>query len=455
MRSLTLEWIERHPGRVVAGLGLLFAIAYLVALSLFPHGRIVDGDSIQYYAYLRSLAIDRDVEFTNEYEALYTGVDPAANVWLTEKTPAGRPPNMMSIGPAVLWSPAFAATYALLLLLRPFGLAVPLDGFAAPFPLSAGAAGVVYAALGAYVCYRACLLLFPRPAALWGTLVAWLASPALYYSVVSPTYSHAPSLFACALFCYVWLRTQGDERVRRSVWLGLLAGLAALVRWQDAIVLVLPGFELLHLLATRRVGFRTAVLRAAAMGAAAAGVLLPQLWAWRAIYGHVIFMPQGQGFMRWTEPALLSMLFSLRHGLFSWTPAVLLAVLGFPALARRHAVLGWSAVVVFLIAVYVNASVSDWWGGEAFGARRFIGYTVFFAMGTAALFAARFWHRRVVLLRWTAVGLVAYNVLFLLQYQIFMRGYRDLVPYPTSLQQVFFDRLILPWRLLSLWLNGW
>lgn len=453
MRSL-LELFERHPGRVFSAIGVVFAIAYVTALSLFPHGRIVDGDSIQYYAYLRSLAIDRDVDFTNEYQALYTGTDPAANVWLTTKTPSGRPPNMMSIGPAVLWTPAFVATYIVLTLLRPLGIAVPLDGFATPFPLSAGVAGVVYATIGAYLCYRSCRLLFPQSAAFWGTLVAWLATPAIYYSVISPTYSHAPSLFTCALFCYVWLKTRHDQRMRRYVWLGLLAGLAALVRWQDVIVLVLPAFELLRSMEKRRVTFGTATLRAVAMGCAAVAVLLPQLWAWRAIYGHFILMPQGRGFILWTEPALVSVLFSLRHGLFSWTPAVLLAVLGFYGLVRRDSVVGWSALVIFLIAVYVNASVSDWWAGEAFGARRFVGYTVFFALGLAALFDGSFWERHPGLLRWTAVALVTYNVLFLLQYQMFMRGFRELAPYPTTVRQVLFDRLTLLWHLLQQWLDG-
>jgi hypothetical protein len=28
------------------------------------------------------------------------------------------------------------------------------------------------------------------------------------------------------------------------------------------------------------------------------------------------------------------------------------------------------------------------------------------------------------------------------------------VPYPTTVKQVFFDRLVLPWQLIRAWLNG-
>jgi hypothetical protein len=182
----------------------------------------------------------------------------------------------------------------------------------------------------------------------------------------------------------------------------------------------------------------------------------PSSWCYpasKAIYGQFVIMPQGAGFMRWTTPAVFSVLFSLNHGLLMWTPAVAVAVAGLWVLCRRDALAGWSAVTVIAITAYVNASVSDWWAGEAFGARRFAGNTVFFALGLAALFSGRVWDARPVLRRWVAATLVGYNLLFLLQYQLFMRGVVTLAPYPTTAQQVLFDRLTLPWRLLMSWLH--
>ncbi len=456
VRLLTLEPLERHPGRVFTAIGFVFAIVYVAAFTVFPrHGRIIDGDAIQYYAYLRSLVVDRDVDFTNDYRLLYRPTDGgnADNVWLRTTTSRGRPPNVMSIGPALLWAPAFLATYATLALLRPLGLAIPLDGLAAPFLLSVGLAGIAYATLGAFFCYRSCRLLFAARPALWGALAAWLATPAVYYSLISPAYSHATSLFASALFCYVWLKTRGGDSIRRDVWLGILAGLATLVRWQDVVILVLPLSELAWAVAKGRSRLASSALHASVMLGVVVTLLLPQFFAWQAIYGRFFLVPQGGGFMQWTSPALISVLFSLRHGLFSWTPAVLVAVIGFYYLVRRDAVVGWSAAAVFLLAVYINAAVSDWWAGEAFGARRFVGYSVVFALGLAALFASDFWQKRPVLQRSTAVALVVYNLLFLLQYQLFMRGFQQFAPYPATIRQVLLDRLTLPWQLLRAWMG--
>jgi hypothetical protein len=54
--------------------------------------------------------------------------------------------------------------------------------------------------------------------------------------------------------------------------------------------------------------------------------------------------------------------------------------------------------------------------------------------------------------RWLSLGLVTYNILFLLQYQLFMRGMVEMVPYPTTVSQVFVDRLWLPFHLVARWL---
>ena len=457
-RFLSLEPFEQHPGRVFAAIGLVFAVAYVTALTAFPrgHGRVLDGDAIQYYAYLRSIVVDGDVDFTNDYRLLYTptGDTSADNVWLTTKTATGRPPNMMSVGPALLWSPAFLLAYGIVALARVFGAATPLDGMALPFLLSVGLAGIGYATLGAYLCYRSCRLIVPGAPAFWGALVAWLATPAVYYSVISPAYSHATSLFAGALFTYVWLKTRDGETVARYVRLGVLGGIVTLVRWQEVVILVLPALELVGLVRKNRISLVSAAGRAGVLALGVLIVIAPQLWAWRAIFGQWLVVPQGGGFMQWGSPALLSVLFSLRHGLFTWTPAVLLAVLGLPALVRRDSQLGWGAIVVLLLTIYINASVNDWWGGEAFGGRRFVGLTIFFALGLSTIFAGSFWQRRLAWLRWTAVALIVYNLLFLVQYQLFMRGFRDLVPYPTTLEQVFFDRLALPWRLIHAWMGN-
>jgi hypothetical protein len=446
-----LARLERRAGLLFAAIGAVFALAYLLSmLSSPPRDRYVDGDAIQYYAYLRSLVFDRDLDFANDYERLYTarGGNAESNVWLRERTEVGRPRNMMSIGPALLWAPLYLTVVAAASAGAAVGVPVTVDGFAPPFPLTAGLAGIICATLGAYFCYRAVALRFSARAALWGTLLAWLASPAIYYSVISPAYSHSASLLTAALFVFLWLRSVGRHDVSRFAVLGAVAGLAMLVRWQAVTLLVLPVLELLASPARRSFAWSERIARASVLGALAALAFVPQLLAWNAIYGHYVVVPQGPDFMQWTSPALVDVLFSSRHGLFLWTPALVLAAVGLPLLWRRDRTLCAGAILVCVLSWYVNAAARDWWAGEAFGARRFVGETVFFAFGFAAFGSALARRTAASWLRAGALALIVYNGLFLLQYQLFMRGYRELSPYPTTVKQILIDRLLLPFKLL-------
>ena len=456
--AAVFDAIERRPGLTITAIGLVFALAYAVAfLSGTSRGHVMRGDAIQYYAYLRSAVFDGDLDFQNEYEHFYDTPSEAGrtNVWLTERTATGRPPNMMSVGPALLWSPLYIAAVALTWMLAFVGLASPPDGYSTGLQLTAGLAGIAYATAGAWLAYRSARRLFDAPSAFWATVVAWLAGPAIYYSVISPTYSHATSLFAVALFVFIWLRSLGRYELTRAALLGLAAGLAALVRWQDVIVLLLPAWELLVAPDARRIGWRRRLAFGAIVGLAVSVALIPQVLAWQAVYGSPLVMPQGGSFMRWSEPAILSVLFSTRHGLFLWTPALLVATVGLWWLPKRDGLVGGAVMLTLAAALYVNAAVSDWWAGEAFGARRFISYTPLFTLGLAALGAMLERTGRLGALRAAGIGLIVYNGLFLLQYQLFMRGHTALVPYPDTVKRILFDRLLLPFRLMAAWMRAW
>ena len=58
--------------------------------------------------------------------------------------------------------------------------------------------------------------------------------------MISPTYSHAASMLVLSAFFYRWATTFDRQTPARYAWLGVLAGLATLVRWQDAVFLIVP-----------------------------------------------------------------------------------------------------------------------------------------------------------------------------------------------------------------------
>ena len=233
--------------------------------------------------------------------------------------------------------------------------------------------------------------------------------------------------------------------------LGLLAGAAALVRWQDGVLLAVVVPDVLwHAkqagLRPRRaasfVGVRVLVAAVAALVAFA-----PQMAAWQVLYGQPLTVPQGSGFMRWAAPQVSAVLLSPLRGLFSWTPLAAVGVAGLVRLRRRDARLFWALGGFFVVSTYVNASVADWWAGEAFGARRFMSCFPVFSVGLTALAALDGWRFRAVAAI-TAV-LAASNLLLLLHYEVFMLGHTSLVSYPDNWYTLWVERFTLPFRLLA------
>jgi hypothetical protein len=110
----------------------------------------------------------------------------------------------------------------------------------------------------------------------------------------------------------------------------------------------------------------------------------------------------------------MDVLFSSLHGLFSWTPIVILAFVGTVLYLRRNLVWALPALIVFAAMCWLNGSTFDWGGGAAFGGRRFISVLAAFAPGLA-LVVAGVVRRPMLAIAPLAAAFVFWNHLLMLQ----------------------------------------
>lgn len=443
--------------RIIIGIGALFMAAYLTAILGFPKsgGRIVFGDATHHFVQLRSLVFDRDLQFQNEYMRLYGLAEPVPGTEFifSELTPTGHVRNYMPIGPAILWAPLYLLVAFGQSILSLAGLADRPDGFGRAFQMVPGLTGIMAATAAAWQSWRLALRFSDTTSAAIATLAVWLGSHALYYSLVSPSYSHTESMLTGALFFSYWLSTRHAMSTSRLIMLGALAGLCALMRWQDAVFVLIPAIEAL----LWRVSMRQRVLALAGSAAACLAVFSPQSAVWQVLYGRAFAVPQGPSFMQWTEPHPWLVLFSTNHGLFTWAPVLLLAAWGLIRFARAHQEVAPQLAAVLVLSWYVNAAVADWWAGEAFGARRFLSLFPLFVLGVAVWLrssrtagpATRASGLRIAI----ASGFVVLNCLLLLQYQVFMKGFVTIAPYPSGWVDMWLMRFVVPVRLIAWWLT--
>jgi hypothetical protein len=279
------------------------------------------------------------------------------------------------VGPALLWSPFYALAD---LLCRATGR--PADGDGAPYRNAVALAGLVYGWLGLAFLYRAAAPRVGRACALLASLAIGFGTFLYWYLAYAPTMAHAPAFAAAAAVVLVWLSPR-PAGARRAALLGLACGLATLLKWSSALLLLLPAAELLPRL-LRREGRAPALRDGAIVATCALAVFAPQMIVWKLLYGSFLTIPQGASFVS-GGPQLDGVLFSPRHGLFSWSPLLYLALPGLVLFARREPLRALAGLVLFAALARANAGVADWWGGSAFGARRFDVVLPLFGLGIA------------------------------------------------------------------------
>ena len=336
------------------------------------------ADAPYYYAYAPSLFLDGDLDLRDEY--VLTG-----NWYHLAPTKIGRPGNVFGVGPALLTAPAFLTGHAVAVANgeRRDGFSTTEQWLTMWMSVLASVAALIFPAR------IAARRLAAPGAGLLASLCVLLAGPVIYYAVRQPGYAHPFATFFTAWLVDVWDASYQRPRTART-WalLGLVLGLGVLARPQLAPWAVLVVAAAVDDLRRARWRPTAALIGAWALGAALCGLAIaPQLLAWQAIYGAYYVVPQGEGFMRWGEPAWTEVLFSARNGLLPWAPLYAVGLLGAIAGAWRWPRLFGPLLIGVGVQVWANGAAWDWWGGGAFGGRRFDSIYVVVALGLAVALA--------------------------------------------------------------------
>jgi len=295
--------------------------------------------------------------------------------------------NFGPIGTAVLWTPFYLTAHLGVVIADAFGADVTADGLGLPYRWAVS-------------CFFAVLAL-------------WWATPVAYYMYIAPGMSHAASLFAVALFFTLW-RWAARGSVRRwAIW-GASAGLMALVREQDGLFAVAALVSVL----SPRLETDTAgrIKRLVAFGAAAALVFAPQIVVYLILNGRPGPSPYVQRKMIWYSPHFFQVLFSLQHGLFLWSPVLLLFLVGGGLFFRRDRETALILALGFVFQVYISGAVDSWTQAGAFGSRRFLNTTIIFAVWGGWLYSTLEPKLRRIGIAAVTTLLILWNVSLMIQF---------------------------------------
>ena len=364
----------------------------------------VRGDGVGYYAFARALLIQHNLDFTADYQHANTSfregrLDESGQPLALFRTATGHLENHFTVGPAILWSPFLLAVHAGVLVARALGSSVDADGFSAPYRVAMAFGTAFYGFLCLFISFRLARRFVEERWALLATVAIWGGSSLAVYMYFNPSWSHAHSAFIVALFFWYWLKTREQRSLSQWILLGVIAGLMLDVYYANAMILMLVGVEALLSLREALQGIKqgassqepratisSLLVCYALFSIAVLLCVLPTFLSKRIIYGSSVesgYVPILR--WNWTSPFFLQVLFSANHGLFSWTPLLLLSAIGIFLFWRRVPRIGGPVLCATLAFYYFMASYPDWAGISSYGSRFFVSLTVFFVVGLAFL----------------------------------------------------------------------
>jgi len=395
--------IQKINVHVVVLISFIFIFFSVFQYDYYPLA--IEADGVGYFAYLHSMYFDHDLRFKNEYRELHAARYGVYG-WISEKGKelypmlhrTKRQPNAFSIGPSLLWYP-FYTLADLINQNDPRGE----RGYGPIYLNIVRFSHIVYGLLAAILLYFTLIAFFRPGTSFLTVLFVLFLSPTYYYIKSQTFYSHIPSFFAISLFLFIFSRVRNNSSYLYWAAMGSSIGFAALMRWQNAVLLLLPIFYFCFYWFKNKINvikmFRQEISKIMIFLVSFFVFCLPQLIAFKIIYDSYFLIPQGDSFLSAFPFWIVQTLFSSFHGLFYWHPVLILGVIGFfikyRGLDRNSSVRNffYTNALGFSFQTYINSSMWQYWAGSSFGARRFIDALGFLALGIAN-FLEMIWQNR-------------------------------------------------------------
>jgi len=331
------------------------------------HKLLIRSDGKYYYIWARSILLDGDIDFRDDYSIVYeSGELPRSESAV--RTPRGYVVDKYPIGMAILEAPGF--------LIGDFVarhvVHSPTDGWSPPYQVA-----VVWSLFALYfasfvLLYRA--MLYLGAGRMWAfcfSLMSLLGTNLIHYVAYEPTMAHAAGVAVFNILLFLAARWAGRDRPIRvgdGMLLGILIGLFFLIR--NTNVLLVPVLAVI-IWTRRRAPFGEVVPMV--VGAAATAVLQPvSLWF---LWGRLRFSTYFYESFTSGWSGVLGVVASARHGLFVYDQwyAVLLLIAACGILrqpqTRRVCI---AAIASFVMLTIANGTWCCWWFGSSFGGRAFI-----------------------------------------------------------------------------------
>ncbi|MCI5058344.1 MAG: hypothetical protein MRY83_19690 [Flavobacteriales bacterium] len=370
----------------------LLCIAIVLGKTLFislPYNPM-SWDAFGYYLYLPLSIIHQDlrIEDFSIVENIIETYKNSPTFYQGHKSPSGNWVIKYPVGWAIFYLPFFLIGHLFAL-----GSDYPVDGFSRPYFWAVVSAHLTYACLGLLLVRKALQKLFNHKIVALTIITITIGTNFFHQSTSAVAMPHTLIFFQLALILNAFINWQKDPSPKRSLFLGILVGLAMSTRPTEVVILALPFFlgfsftKRIHITLFQHIKEHYKKFLQIGMGVALG--VVPQLLYWKYTTGSWVYYSYqnpGEG-LDLHAPHTLNFLFSFRKGWLIYTPVMVFAILGFKQLYDHKRSLFLPVLIYFIANLYLVSSWTNWWYGSSFGQRPMVQSYAIMAIPLAAFFA--------------------------------------------------------------------
>lgn len=326
----------------------------------------ISWDVSGYYWYLPSIFIYKDLKQQKFADSVLQKYGPTnTDFQQAFKVDNGNYVLKYSSGMAVMYSPFFFAAHAVAA-----KLGYPPDGFSPPYQFAIQFGGLLVALIGLWFFRKLLLLFYSDKVVGISLLVLVFGTNYINYGAIDTGMSHSWLFTLYVFLMLATIRFYKKPGVKTAIPVGLLVGLATLIRPTEIICCMIPvlwGMNGISVVAFKeKIRFLKLYFKPLLAAVICAALVMSiQAVYWKTVSGHwLVYSYQDQGFS-WLHPHISLYPFNYQCGWLTYCPMMILAFVGIIPFWK------WGqnkiAIIAFILLNFYIVCAWDIWqfGGRA------------------------------------------------------------------------------------------
>ncbi len=295
--------------------------------------------------------------------------------------------NKYNIGESLLILPFFLIAHLLSFIFN-----YPVDGYSYFYQVFAGLSGLFYGFSGILILRKVLKRSFSEKITLLTLTAITFGTNLFNYMTSNSLFSHAFSFFLFALLLYYTpIYFDKPKSLKRTAIIALIFGMIILVRLINIlsiIIVLLYGISTVVDLKKRIIKIIKNYYLAVFFILVVFIVFIPQLVTWKLTFNKWILYSYGNESFNFILPHISDSLFSIRRGLFFYSPILIFSIFGIKEFNKKVRNFFTGTVILLSIFILLNSSWFMWWFGSSYGARAYIEFLPLFSLPLASFISS-------------------------------------------------------------------